>query len=159
MVLRIINIGQGVVGLLIVVELGLTGYAIFIQRSQPSTDASFFFMLFNSIWSVLALFFLTIIPLVYSYAHHNIVAILVLASTALSWLAGSIAVAAILGPLSKSGKPMYSLAKPIVAFSFFIWAVFMLLASLEVLGLLKGAYRSDLLGGVEMGEMERQRAT
>ncbi|KID78498.1 hypothetical protein MBR_02946, partial [Metarhizium brunneum ARSEF 3297] len=111
-------------------------------------------MLGNTVWSILALAFISITPLVLSYALHNLVALLLLAVTTIVWLGGSIAIASILRDLFENRKSIYAISQPIVAFSFFIWATFAALMSLEVVGLLKGAYRNGEQEMMDLGEFD-----
>lgn len=111
-------------------------------------------MLGNTVWSILALAFISITPLVWSYAFHNLVALLLLAVTTVVWLGGSIAIASILGDLVEKWKNIYTISQPIVAFSFFIWATFAALMSLEVVGLLKGAYRNGAQEIIDLQELD-----
>lgn len=101
------------------------------------------FLLCNTVWSILALAFISITPRIISYAFHNVVALVVLATTTVLWLGGSIAIAFILGDAAESWKAIYSMTQPIIAFGFCIWATFAALMSMEVVGLLKSAYRND----------------
>ncbi|PHH89473.1 hypothetical protein CDD83_5993 [Cordyceps sp. RAO-2017] len=156
---RVVGAGHAVLALLLLVELGLISHAVRIQSSSAELEplSSINFMLFNTVWSILALAFVAVIPLVVSYAYHNIIALFVLAATAAFWLAGSIAVAAVLGTIGQQRKNIYSFTQPIVAFSFFIWALFTVLTSMEVLGLLKTAYYQHELSNPI--ELQRQRGS
>ncbi|KFG82330.1 hypothetical protein MANI_028351 [Metarhizium anisopliae] len=152
----LIALGQAFLAILLFVQLGLTGYATSLESglegSQPSK--SILFMLGNTVWSILALAFISITPLVLSYALHNLVALLLLAVTTIVWLGGSIAIASILRDLFENRKSIYAISQPIVAFSFFIWATFAALMSLEVVGLLKGAYRNGEQEMMDLGEFD-----
>ncbi|KKZ63202.1 hypothetical protein EMCG_02407 [[Emmonsia] crescens] len=87
---------RGAQGLLAIIILGLTGYAI--NRAGGYSD-EVNFLLFNSIWTLLiAVPYLVLSPLYIPKIAHKYALIAVEAVTLLFWFAGFIAVAAILPP-------------------------------------------------------------
>ncbi|KAK2589888.1 hypothetical protein QQS21_012428 [Conoideocrella luteorostrata] len=157
---HLITAGQAFLAVLLFVQLGLTSYVTSLETSPDGykPPKSILFTLGSTVWSILALAFISITPLVLSYAFHNLVALFLLASTSIVWLGGSIAIASILGDLLESWKHVYALSQPIVAFSFFIWATFAALMSLEVVGLLKVAYRSGPQEIIEFQDVDEHAA-
>ncbi|TWU78145.1 hypothetical protein ED733_007502 [Metarhizium rileyi] len=151
--------GQAFLAVLLFVQLGLTGYATSLgnglELEEKTPPIWILFALGNTVWSIMALAFISITPLVLSYALHNLVALLLLAVTTIVWLGGSIAVASILGDLFENRKGLYMVSRPIVAFSFFIWVTFATLMSVEVVGLLKSAYRNGEQGMMELRELNQ----
>lgn len=100
-------------------------------RGWGDTPSSFAFMLFNSVWSILILFYLALTPLFAARLYHNVVALGLLVVTTIFWFAGSIAMAARIGVPNCHGSTPCQSAQAAVAFGFFIWAIFTGLAVME----------------------------
>lgn len=88
-------------------------------------------MLFNSIWSILVLLYVAVIPPVVPKLFLQIVSLGLLLVTSLFWFAGSIAMAVRLGHGDCHGYGPCETLKAGVAFGFFLWAGFTALAVLE----------------------------
>lgn len=92
-------------------------------------------MVFNSVWSILVLIYVGVIPLVASRLFHKLVSFGLNALTALFWFAGSIAIAVQYGGGgSCNGNNVCGSAKAAIAFGFFLWAIFTALAVIDGLG-------------------------
>ncbi|KAH7140117.1 marvel domain-containing protein [Dactylonectria estremocensis] len=139
MALGIITIVHAVLAVLLIIELGLTGYLVdqttgYFGNNSPS---SFSFMLFNSIWSLLALVYLALVPIFFTRAYHSVVGLGLLVVTTIFWFAGSIAMAAFIGVPHCHGNNFCQCAQAAVAFGFFIWAIFTGLTAMEVLAFMR----------------------
>lgn len=117
-----------------IIELGLSAYATSSFETwwvSPTLN----FMVFNSIWSILVLIYVGVIPLVASRVFHKIVSFGLNALTALFWFAGSIALAVRYGAQVSCGlNTVCGSAKAAIAFGFFLWAIFTALAVIDGLG-------------------------
>ncbi|KPM44631.1 hypothetical protein AK830_g1896 [Neonectria ditissima] len=128
MAFGIITIIHAILAVLLIIELGLTGYAV---NTTWDTPATYSFMLFCSIWSILILLYLALTPLFMARVYHPMVALGLLAVTALFWFAGSIAMAVHIGVPNCHGSTFCHSIQAAVAFGFFIWAIFTGLAVME----------------------------
>lgn len=126
----IFTIIHAVLAVLIIIELGLTAYCVDVTTSAwwNATPSSWAFMLFNTIWSILILVYIALIPLFFARAYHTLAALVLLGVTAIFWFAGSIAMAVTVG----GGTPAAA-----VAFGFFLWALFTGLFVYDLLGFLR----------------------
>ncbi|KAF7553946.1 hypothetical protein G7Z17_g3285 [Cylindrodendrum hubeiense] len=134
MALGIITIIHAVLAVLLIIELGLTGYVVSATTSAfwgDSSPSSFSFMLFNSIWSILILGYLALVPLFATRLYHSVVGLGLLAVTTIFWFAGSIAMADFIGVPNCHGSTFCGSAQAAVAFGFFIWAIFTGLTVME----------------------------
>lgn len=108
----------------------------FIER--PS---SVNFMLFNTVWTILVLVYLGVVPIVMSSLYIGIVTLPLLAVTTIFWFSGSIAIAAYLGAgtcdNSSTFCSVYKAAQAATAFGFFIWVMFTVLLVFEILAFLR----------------------
>merc|ERR1712000_118464 len=106
--------------LLLIIELGLTGYVVGQTHRAwwGGSPSQFEFMLFTTIWSILILMYISIASAVAPSLYIPVAALALLALTALFWFAGSIAMA--------------------VVFGFFNWIVFTGLAIWEGMGFARG---------------------
>ncbi|KAM5350615.1 hypothetical protein ACJ41O_007120 [Fusarium nematophilum] len=140
MAIGIITIIHAVLAVLLIIELGLTAYVV--DTTNPrfwggNSPSEFSFMLFNSIWSLLALAYLALTPLFASRLYHGVAALAVLAVTTIFWFAGSIAMAAFIGVPKCHGNTFCQSAQAAVAFGFFIWAIFTGLTVMEGLAYMR----------------------
>ncbi|KAI9149119.1 hypothetical protein HJFPF1_11167 [Paramyrothecium foliicola] len=126
----IFTIIHAVLAVFLIIELGLTGWCVDVTHGfwGSATPASWAFMLFNTIWSILVLIYIAVIPLVFARAFHSLVALVLEGITAIFWFAGSIAMAVTVA----GGTPAAA-----VAFGFFIWALFTGLFVYDLLGFLR----------------------
>ncbi|POR34024.1 hypothetical protein TPAR_05778 [Tolypocladium paradoxum] len=144
----ITTIIHAVLAVLLLIELGLTGYVVgqFTSVYWGISPSSFGFMLFNSIWSILVLVYLALTPRFVEKLYHSIIALALLGVTTLFWFAGSIAMAAFIGV---PGACPYAFctalrtAQAAVAFGFFIWIIFSVLTAFEGMTFLRGGARAD----------------
>lgn len=92
-------------------------------------------MVFNSVWSILVLIYVGVIPLVASRLFHKLVSLALNALTMLFWFAGSIALAVRYGPsVYCGGNNICGSTKAAIAFGFFLWAIFTGLTIIDALG-------------------------
>ena len=108
-------------------------------------------MLFNTVWTILVLVYLTVVPRLLASLYHSLIALVLLAT--FFWFAGSIALAVRLGAHTCGGGDFctsYQSAQAATAFGFFIWALFTALLVFEALGFLqhgiKGRANADGTG-------------
>ena len=117
----------------------------YTYRGSSSSQANF--QLFNTIWTILVLAFLVIVPRALS-SHSGIISLPVLVVSVIFWFAGSIALSVEIGTGSCDGGSdfcsAYHAAQAACAFGFFIWVIFTVLTVLEMLSFLKG-------GGLKRG--------
>ncbi|KAH8655958.1 hypothetical protein BGZ61DRAFT_192007 [Ilyonectria robusta] len=140
MSLGIITIVHAVLAVLLIIELGLTGYVVSETSSSyfgTTSPSQFSFMLFNSIWSLLMLVYLAIVPLFANRLYHSVVGLAILAVTTIFWFAGSIAMADFIGVPHCHGNNFCQSAQAAVAFGFFIWAIFTGLTAMEGLAFMR----------------------
>ncbi|PHH73769.1 hypothetical protein CDD83_4672 [Cordyceps sp. RAO-2017] len=143
----ILAIVHAVLAAFLVIELGLTSYVV--SRTNigwwSNTPSQFSFMLFASIWSLLALIYLALAPRFFERLYHGLVALGLLVITTLFWFGGSIAMAAFVGVPDCRGRFCSTVqsAQAAVAFGFFIWAIFTFLSVVEGMASLKGRARAD----------------
>ncbi|KAH7018488.1 marvel domain-containing protein [Microdochium trichocladiopsis] len=134
MAFELLTIVHAVAFVFAIIELGLTAYAaqwFFFGWAAPTVN----FMVFNSVWSILVLIYVGVIPLVASRIFHKLVSFGLNALTALFWFAGSIALAVRYGPsVSCNGNNVCGSTKAAIAFGFFLWAIFTALAVIDGLG-------------------------
>lgn len=138
----IITIIHAVLAVFLIIELGLTAYVVDIFNPRgwgwgADTPSSFSFMLFNSVWSILILFYLALTPMFAQRLYHSVVALGLLAVTTIFWFAGSIAMAAKIGVPDCHGSTPCQSAQAAVAFGFFIWAIFTGLTVMEGLAYMR----------------------
>lgn len=126
----IFTIIHAVLAVFLIIELGLTAYCVDITTNHwwNNTPSSWAFMLFNTIWSILILVYIAIIPRFLPRLFHALVSLVLLGITAIFWFAGSIAMATTVG----GGTPAAA-----VAFGFLIWALFTGLFVYDLLGFLR----------------------
>ncbi|EHK19318.1 uncharacterized protein TRIVIDRAFT_81239 [Trichoderma virens Gv29-8] len=144
MALGMITIIHIVLAVLVIIELGITGYLVDTTSGFGfSAPDSFAFMLFNSIWSLLIVAYLAITPLYLKRFYHALVAFVILVITTIFWFSGSIAMAAFIGVPKCHGITWCQTSQAGVAFGFFLWAGFLGLTILEGLTTLRGQARAD----------------
>lgn len=117
------------------------GWGYYYHVSSPSQVN---FMLFNTIWTILVLVYLAVVPRLMSSLYHSIVALPLLGISTLFWFAGSIALAALIGAGNCNVASVcgpYRAAQAATAFGFFIWAMFTVLTVFELLALLKHGFK------------------
>jgi hypothetical protein len=122
---------HAVLAVFLIVELGLTAYCVDLWNGHiwgHGTPASWAFMLFNTIWSILVLIYIALTPRFFARAFHGLVALVLEGLTVIFWFAGSIAMAVTVG----GGAPAAA-----VAFGFLIWALFTGLFAYDLLGFLR----------------------
>lgn len=92
-------------------------------------------MLFNSVWSLLAIAYLFLVPVYFSQIFHSLAAVVLEWITVIFWFAGSIALAAFIG----SGCPSQwcRTAQAATAFGFFLWALFTFFAVIDTISFLR----------------------
>ncbi|PHH58442.1 hypothetical protein CDD82_3024 [Ophiocordyceps australis] len=140
--LSITTILYAALAVFLVIELGLTAYIVSPRATWwGASPSQFNFMLFNTIWSMLALAYLALAPVFFPRLLHRTAALALLAVTTVFWFAGSIAMAAFVGAPECHGGGACSIvqsAQAAVAFGFFIWAGFMALSVLDGLSFWRG---------------------
>ncbi|KAL7939271.1 hypothetical protein V8C35DRAFT_4469 [Trichoderma chlorosporum] len=144
MALGMITIIHIVLAVLVIIELGITAYLVNSTSGFGfSAPATYAFMLFNSVWSLLIVAYLAVTPLYVARLYHALVAFVLLVITTIFWFAGSIAMAAFIGVPACHGNTFCQSAQAGVAFGFFLWAGFLALTILEGLSTLRGHARAD----------------
>ncbi|KOS22049.1 hypothetical protein ESCO_002284 [Escovopsis weberi] len=140
MAIGIITIVHAVLAIFVVIELGLMADAVDFTTTPWGnwTPSSFSFMLFSSVWSLLVLAYLALIPLYFSKLYHSLGALVTLAITTIFWFAGSIAMAVRIGVPHCGGNDSCMTSQAAVAFGFFIWAIFTGLTAMEGLAASRG---------------------
>ncbi|KAH6609067.1 hypothetical protein Trco_002413 [Trichoderma cornu-damae] len=144
MALGMVTIIHIVLACFVIIDLGITGYLV--DKTTVfgfSAPASYAFMLFNSIWSLLIVAYLAITPLYLARFYHALAAFVLLVITTIFWFSGAIAVAAFIGVPKCYGNTFCQTAQAGVAFGFFTWAGFLALTVLEGLSTLRGHARAD----------------
>ncbi|KJZ75372.1 hypothetical protein HIM_05298 [Hirsutella minnesotensis 3608] len=140
----LVTIAYGALALFLIIELGLTGYAVDkTDNFWVSPPSQISFMLFNSIWSILVLTYVALTPRFMARLYHGLVGFALLAVTALFWFAGSIALAVLIGVPRCRGRTFCQSVQAAVAFGFFIWAIFTALAALAGLSAFRGGANAD----------------
>ncbi|KAL7944920.1 hypothetical protein V8C42DRAFT_324096 [Trichoderma barbatum] len=144
MALGMITIIHIVLAVLIIIELGITAYIVDSTTGFGfDSPATFAFMLFNSVWSLLIIAYLAITPLYLARFYHALVAFVLLVITTIFWFSGAIAMAAFIGVPKCHGITWCQTAQAGVAFGFFLWAGFLALTILEGLTTMRGHARAD----------------
>jgi len=129
-----LRIAQGVLALLILI---LTAYVVH-NWTWPHGDWSpseANFLLFCSVWTLLALAYLIIAPARFAYAAHKFGILAVEALTAIFWFAGWIALASLLGDMGAGTWRVKRVAEAAVVFAAIEWLLFtatMIMATLHV---------------------------
>jgi hypothetical protein len=134
-----LSIAHAVLALLVIIELGLTGYIVGQTDGVwwGTSPSQFNFQLFNSIWSILVLLYIAVIPVVLPSIFLTVVSFATLTLTALFWFAGSIALAVLIGVPDCHGSNFCQSVQAAVAFGFFLWAGFTALAVIDGMAYLK----------------------
>ncbi|RGP71635.1 hypothetical protein FLONG3_7070 [Fusarium longipes] len=136
MAMGIITIVHAVLVLFLIIELGLTAYMVDFTDFW-GTPASYSFLLFCTVWSILMLLYLALTPLFAPRIYNNMIALGILALTSLFWFAGATAVAAHIGVPHCHNTACRSV-QAAVAFGYFIWAIFTGLTIMEALAFMRG---------------------
>jgi Membrane-associating domain len=90
-------------------------------------------MIFNSVWSLLVLAYVGIVPIYATRIFHKLASLALLAITTIFWFAGAIALAVFTGVPACGSNTYCSSLQAAVAFGFFLWAIFMFLCALDAL--------------------------
>ncbi|CAH0057190.1 unnamed protein product [Clonostachys solani] len=98
-----------------VIILGLS--AFITTQYGPNTSAAAIFLLLNSVWSLLALVYLSIVPIYGPRLFNEFVCLGLNAVTTIFWFAGAIGIAGTVGAQWRAEQAS-------TAFSFFLWAIF-----------------------------------
>jgi len=137
---RVVVLGLRIAqGVLAIIVLGLTAYVAnwwnhfyaYIGNTSPSEIN---FLLFSSVWTLLALAYLIIVPWRFSEtkAHHKFAILAVEAITMIFWFAGFIALAVFFQDRPCKGR-VCSSAKAAAAFGGFEWALFAATTTMAVM--------------------------
>ncbi|KAI1363293.1 membrane-associating domain-containing protein [Xylaria arbuscula] len=118
-----------------VIELGLTAYwaSQFDWGWGSWSPSSVNFMIFNSVWSLLVLAYIGLVPLYMTSVFHRLAALALNVITAIFWFAGSIAVAVGFGAPHCGGSRSCQSDQAAIAFGFFLWALFTFLAVVDAI--------------------------
>lgn len=90
-------------------------------------------MLFNSIWSLLVLAYVGLVPLYYTRIFHRLASLALEWITMIFWFAGSIALASYWGSPRCGGDTYCGSVEAAIAFGFFLWALFGFLVFVDTL--------------------------
>ncbi|PTB37676.1 uncharacterized protein TrAFT101_005445 [Trichoderma asperellum] len=144
MALGMITIIHIVLAVLVIIELGITGYLVNMTSGfGASSPATYAFLLFDSIWSLFIVIYLAITPIYLARFYHALAAFVLLVITTIFWFAGAIALACFVGAPACHGNNWCQTNEAGVAFAFFLWAGFLALTILEGLTTLRGHARAD----------------
>lgn len=91
------------------------------------------FMVFNSVWSLLVLAYVGIVPIYMTGWFHKLAALVLNSLTTIFWFAGSIALAVATPSRGYYDNGWIHTMRASVAFGFFLWALFMFLTVLDAL--------------------------
>ncbi|KAI1206970.1 membrane-associating domain-containing protein [Annulohypoxylon truncatum] len=128
-----------------IIELGLTAYLVsgfsgnnngwyYYDYSPPRLN----FMVFNSVWSLLVLLYVGVVPLYMTSFFHRLAALALNTITTIFWFAGSIALAVFVGgPYDCHSNTWCGAEEAAVAFGFFLWALFTFLTVIDALDSLR----------------------
>jgi hypothetical protein len=108
----------------IIIELGLSAYIVSLYHLNYyyGSPSQVNFILFDTIWSLLVLFYVGLAPLYFTSIFHRLASLALEALTMLFWFAGAIALAVwVGGPWTCGGDHLCGAAEAAVAFAFFIW--------------------------------------
>ncbi|KAI6082281.1 membrane-associating domain-containing protein [Hypoxylon rubiginosum] len=127
-----------------IVELGLTAYLAsqynswFRYYDGDNSPSRVNFMIFNSVWSLLVLAYVGVVPLYMTSLFHRTAALALNAVTTIFWFAGAIALAVFVGGPWECGSDSFcGSAEAAVAFGFFLWALFCCLTVIDALDSLR----------------------
>lgn len=114
----ILILASGVLAVLSIIELGLTAY---VANATGGFIDSNNFLVFCSVWTLLALAYLIVAPRFGPAAiFHRYIPPILLAVTTIFWFAGAVAAAAFLGA-PRCHHSVCSSLQAAIAFGFFIW--------------------------------------
>ncbi|KAI5917915.1 membrane-associating domain-containing protein [Camillea tinctor] len=155
MAFNFVTIAHIVAAIFSIIELGLTAYIVNWYTGSYYNGGYYWggwspsrvnFMLFNSIWSLLVLAYVGIVPLYAASLFRKIVALGLNVITTIFWFAGSIALAVFVGgPWDCGANRVCGSLEAAVAFGFFLWAIFTFLTVLDALEALRS--RGHNVGG------------
>ncbi|KAI0881382.1 membrane-associating domain-containing protein [Annulohypoxylon maeteangense] len=138
-----IPIAHIVAAVFAIIELGLTAYLVsvydgwynyYYDYSPPRIN----FMVFNSVWSLLVLIYVGVVPLYLTSFFHRLAALALNAITTIFWFAGSIALAVFVSRFHDCRSESWcGSAEAAVAFGFFLWALFSFLTVIDALDSLR----------------------
>jgi hypothetical protein len=91
------------------------------------------FLLFCSLWSLLVLAYVGLVPLYATRLFHKLASLVLLTITTIFWFAGSVALAADFGSPECHGSRLCGSIKASIAFGFFSFALFAFLTALDAM--------------------------
>lgn len=128
---------HGVAAVFAIIELGLTAYVVspFNNRAYGPgrSPDTLNFMVFNSVWSLLVLAYVGIVPIYMTSFFHKLAALALNAITTVFWFSGSIAMAVYWGAPSCSSNTYCGSMEAAIAFGFFLWLIFSFLTVIDAL--------------------------
>ncbi|KAI1638351.1 membrane-associating domain-containing protein [Biscogniauxia mediterranea] len=150
MAFNFVTIAHIVAAIFAIIELGLTAYIVswytgsyYWSGWSPSRVN---FMLFNSIWSLLVLAYVGLVPMYATSLFHKLAALALNTVTTIFWFAGAIALAVFVGgPWDCGANTVCGSLSAAVAFGFFLWAIWTFLTVLDALEALRS--RGHNVGG------------
>lgn len=128
--LDFVSIAYIVAAVYSLVELGLTAYLVSVYNGTYYTGYYYNvsaspdrvnFMLFNSVWSLLILAYLGLVPLYLPRLFHKQAALALEAITMIFWFSGAVALAVWVGIPYCHGNDFCQSLQVAVAFGFFTW--------------------------------------
>jgi len=142
---------RGVQAVFAIIVLGLSAYvASVVSGSGQVCDFGYCadynipvppqidYILFCSIWSLLVVIALGVVPIFVSALSHPIISTAVDGLTTIFWFAGAIALAVYTGVFVGDTPSWYQALQAAVAFSFFTWLAFLAALVLDILAIFKG---------------------
>ncbi|KAI0599112.1 membrane-associating domain-containing protein [Biscogniauxia sp. FL1348] len=151
MTFNFVTIAHIVAALFSIIELGLTAYIVSWYTGSYWWGSGWSpsrvnFMLFNSIWSLLVLAYVGLVPLYAASLFRKLAALVLNVVTTIFWFAGAIALAVYVGgPWDCGANTACGSLEAAVAFGFFLWAIFTFLTVLDALEALRN--RGHNVGG------------
>jgi len=97
------------------------------------------FMLFNSVWTLLVLAYIGLVPMYVSRYYHRQAGLALKWITTIFWFAGSIALAAFWGAPRCYGNNYCNTVEAACAFGFFLWLLFSFITFVDTVDYLRGA--------------------
>jgi hypothetical protein len=95
-------------------------------------------MLFSSVWSLLVLGYVFLVPLYYAHFFEGLAALAIESITMIFWFAGSIALAAYWGAPKCGSNKFCGSVEAAIAFGFFLWVSFSFLVLVDTLSFWNG---------------------
>ncbi|KAI0018595.1 membrane-associating domain-containing protein [Xylariomycetidae sp. FL0641] len=137
---KFVPIAHIVAAVFAIIELGLTAYiaSYYTNFWWGTSPSNVNFLIFTSIWSLLVLLYVGVVPLYMTSLFHKLAALGLLVVTTIFWFAGAIALAvAVGGPYNCGLDTHCGSTEAAIAFAFFLWAIFTFLTVLDAIAAMR----------------------